>query len=351
VQAPTPVAAPRGVLSMPGVPSGAGGSGVLGMLAVLVLLLSACTGGSGSGGPSATQASPSGAAGKRVVADMPVWHARAEIDTPRDDFAHVAVGNEIWTFGGMTGDRGNRLSTTEVYNTATNTWRYGPQMPEGLCSFEGAAVGDRIYLFGGFDEDFHPSDFSAVLDTSTGRWKDLPPLPHARYSHDVAEVGGKIYVIGGDGNKPSVSAVDVFDPRTNTWSHGAPMPQARASIDLAPVGNVLYVLGGWLGNGPTAKVQTYNTATDTWGESTPMPKPMSRGGAAAVDGRIFVSYHEFSAVYDVRNHTWSPANPMTVARHGLGYIAVGEKIYGIAGCTEHPLRDVSYVDVLDVSSV
>jgi hypothetical protein len=56
-------------------------------------------------------------------------------------------------------------------------------------------------------------------------------------------------------------------------------------------------------------------------------------------------------VYDVRRDAWSPANPMTVPRHGLGYIAVGQKIYGIAGCTEHPLRDVPYVDVLDVSDV
>lgn len=325
---------------------------VLVALALLSLLLAGCTRESLSEGPgSATDLSPAGSTGKRVVAGMPVWHPRAEIDTPRDDFAHVAVGNEIWTFGGMTGDRGNRLDTTEVYNTTTNTWRYGPPMPEGLCSFEGAAIGDKVYLFGGLDEDFNPSHFAAVLDTTTGKWTKLPPLPHARYSHDVAAVGGKIYVIGGDGEKPSVSAVDVFDPKTNTWSQGAPMPQARASVDLAPVGDVLYVLGGWLGSAPTAKVQTYDTSTDTWGRSTPMPEPMSRGGAAAVDGRIFVSYHEFSAMYDVRTDTWSPANPMTVPRHGLGYIAVGEKIYGIAGCTEHPLRDVSYVDVLDVSSL
>jgi hypothetical protein len=322
------------------------------VLAVLALLLAGCTSGSGSVGPrSATASSPAGGAGQRVVADMPAWRPRAEIDTPRDDFAHVAVGDEIWTFGGMTGDRGNRLDTTEVYDTTTNTWRYGPRMPEGLCSFEGAAIGHKVYLFGGLDEDFKPSDFAAVLDTTTGRWTELPPLPHARYSHDVAEVGGKIYVIGGDGKNPSVSAVDVFDPRTNAWSQGAPMPKARASIDLAPVGDVLYVLGGWLGSAPTTKMQTYDTATDSWGESTPMPEPMSRGGAAAVEGKIFVSYHEFSGVYDVRTDTWSRANPMTVARHGLGYIAVGETIYGIAGCTEHPLRDVSYVDALDMSSV
>jgi hypothetical protein len=78
---------------------------------------------------------------------------------------------------------------------------------------------------------------------------------------------------------------------------------------------------------------------------------MSRGGAAGVDGRIYASYHEWSYVFGVRAGEWRRANPMTVPRHGLGYIAVGRRIYGIGGCTEHPLRDVPFVDVLDVSSV
>jgi Kelch motif len=318
-------------------------------LAALVVPVGACTGGAGD----TRRAVPEihGNESQVVVEGMPAWHPRAMIDTPRDDFAHVSVGHEIWTFGGMTGSRGTRLRSTEVYDTRTDTWRYGPRMPVGLCSFEGAAVGDRIYLFGGLDVRSEPSDFAAVLDTSTGRWRRLPPLPHPRYAHDVEEVGGRIYVVGGEDSRGPQAAVDVFDPGTGTWSHGARMPRARASLDLAAVGDVLYAVGGWLGSGPTRLVQTYDTSTGAWDRSAPLPRPMSRGGAAAVDGKVYVSYHEWSYVYDVRRRTWARANPMTVPRHGLGYIAVGERIYGIGGCTEHPLRDVPYVDVLNVSSV
>jgi N-acetylneuraminic acid mutarotase len=280
--------------------------------------------------------------------DLPTWEERSPIDTPRDDFASAVVGDEIWALGGMTGARGTRLTTSEIYDASTDTWRYGPDVPEGLASFEGAAIGTKIYLFGGLDADTEASDFAMVLDTVSGRWSRLPPLPHARHAHDVDVLGGRLYVMGGETGGRYVAPVDIFDPATGSWSQGADMIQPRASIDMVPVGKVIYVLGGWDVSEPTDRMQVYDPAADTWTESTPLPEPMSRGGAEAVGGKIWVSLHEWSAVYDVATESWSDANPMTVSRHGLGYIAVGNRIFGIGGCTESPLKDVSFVDVLEV---
>ncbi|MDQ4007562.1 MAG: hypothetical protein M3211_05655, partial [Actinomycetota bacterium] len=289
---------------------------VLAVLGVLAVLAGGCTGETRPDG-SAVPRTQDGS--EPAVSGMPVWQRRTSMGMPRDDFAHVVVGDEIWTFGGMTGDRGTRLDTSEVYDTSTDSWRYGPDLPQGLCSFEGAAIGPRIYLFGGLDAASEPTDFAAVLDTRTGEWQQLPPLPHARYAHDVEELGGRIYVIGGEDSAGAKAAVDVFDPKDGSWSQAAPMPRARSSIDLVPVGDVMYVLGGWLGSSETDLVQTYDTSTDTWDRAPSMPRAISRGGAAGVDGKIYVSYHEWSAVYDVRRGRWSPANPMTVSRHGFGY--------------------------------
>lgn len=327
---------------------------VAAIVAALLPVLAACTP-SDSDGPQATAdssspdaAETSGAVGPDEVAGMPVWRQRSQIGTPRDDFAHVAIGDEIWAFGGMTGDRGTRLTTTEVYDTTDDTWRYGPDMPEGLASFEAAAIGPKAYMFGGLDENSEPSGFAAVLDTRDGTWQRLPDLPHPRYAHDVDQVDGHIYVLGGEDSDGPVAAVDVFDPGTGRWSQAAAMPDARSSIDIAPVGDRLFVLGGWLGAAPTGEMQVYDTGTDKWSRATPIPEPMSRGGATSLDGHIYASYHEWSYVYDVESDTWARANPMTVPRHGLGYIAVDGRIYGIGGCTEHPLRDVPFVDVVDV---
>ena len=316
-------------------------------VAVLSLGAGACSAGGAATGTPDPPSSSAPLAEPRTVDGMPVWEPLSGLDTPRDDFATAVVGDEIWTFGGLTGDRGNRLDTIEVYNTRTDRWRFfDGVMPEPMASFEGVALRDRVYLFGGFDADNQPSDFAVVLDTSTQRWHRLPPLPQPRYAHTVTLHRGLIYVIGGEDARGPVEAVDIFDPRSRTWSRGAPMPSARGSHDAASAGELIYVLGGYLNGAPSDLVQTYDPAADRWAAAEPLPEPVSRAGAAVLDGRLWVSYHQFSAVMDLASGTWSPANPLTVSRHGLGFVAVGGHIYGIGGCTETPLRDVRTVDVL-----
>jgi hypothetical protein len=321
-------------------------------LACAALALSACSADETSAGqapsPSASPAS-SGATGAPHVAGLPDWQPRAGLAVPRDDFATAVVGTKIWVLGGMTGERGNRLRSIEVYDTRKDRWRTSEvTMPVGVASFEGTAIGHKVYVFGGLDHDSVATRFSAVLDTSTGKWHRLPPLPAARYAHTVTLHDGRIYVIGGENADGPVSEVDVFDPETETWSTGTPMPHARGSHDAVSAGQAIYVLGGWADGGPSRLVQTYDPASGRWAKAAPLPEPVSRAGVAVLDGRIWVSFHQFSAVYDLTAGTWSPANPLTQSRHGLGYVPVGGTIYAVGGCAEYPLRDLRTVDALTV---
>ena len=317
--------------------------------ALLGLCLGACSGEQTTGANPQPAPSSSSAPGEGTTAPaLPEWEPRSGLSIPRDDFATAVIGNQIWAFGGMSGDRGSRLDTVEIYDTRTDTWRtLDKPMPEGLASFEAAAIGRKVFVFGGLDRGGGASDFSSVLDTATGRWRELPPLPVPRYAHTVTLHDGLIYVIGGDGAQGPVATVDIFDPDTGEWSTGAPMPEARGSHDAVSAGPVIYVVGGFLDSAPTDLVQTYDPAIDGWASAEPLPEPVSRAGAAMLDGRLWVSLHEFSFVLDIEAGSWSPANPLTLSRHGLGYVAVGSRIYGVGGCTETPLRDVRTVDVLE----
>lgn len=282
-----------------------------------------------------------------ALAHLPTWQPLNGLQTPRDDFVTAVVDGRIWVLGGMTGDRGNRLTSIEVYDPDTDAWTTSDiELPVGLASFEGAAVGDRIFVFGGLDETSRPTDFAAVLDTATGTWQRLPGLPHSRYAHTVTLHGGRIYVVGGESVAGPVPQVDVFDVTTSTWSQGAPMPRARGSHDTVSTGDGLYVLGGWWDGGPSDLVQLYRPATRRWTAGTALPEPMSRGGAAVLDGRVWVSFHEFAAALDLRTDEWTPAHPPPLSRHGHGFIALQGALYAIGGCQEWPLRDVRTVDVL-----
>jgi hypothetical protein len=320
-------------------------------LACIALLAAACSSDPAtSSGRSGAEGTSEHSADAGPVAGMPEWKPRAGLAIPRDDFATAVIGDDIWAFGGMSGDRGTRLRSIEIYDTKADSWRMSKvTMPVGLASFEAATIDDKVYVFGGLDKKAQASDFSAVLDTSTGTWKRLPPLPHPRYAQTVTLHDGLIYVIGGESADGPIPEVDIFDPESRTWSAGAPMPQPHGSHDTVSLDGLIYVLGGWLDAAPSDLVQTYDPDTGEWGTAPSLPEPVSRAGVTVLDGRIWVSLHEFAAVYDPVDQSWSRANALTVSRHGLGYVPVGQRIFGIGGCTESPLRDVRTVDVVQVS--
>ena len=282
--------------------------------------------------------------------DYPEWQAVDGLQVPRDDFGTAVIGSDVWILGGMTGDRGNRLVSTEILDTRTGRWRTSDiEMPIGLASFETVAVGPRIYAFGGFDKRSRPTASSAVLDTRTGRWQWLPPLPHPRYAHTVTLYRGDIYVIGGRGADGVVAEVDVFDPATESWTTAdAPMANARDSHDTVATPDGLMVVGGWLDFGPTDRVDLYDPAADRWSEGPRLPAPVSRAGVAYAEGKVWVSYHELSFVLEEAQE-WQQANALPLSRHGLGYVAVGDALYAIGGCALDPLRDVRTVDRLDLA--
>lgn len=318
----------------------------------VVLVLAGCSGGGTAEAPAENATTPNGAASASTgpvapVEDMPAWEPVAGLNVPRDDFVTAVVDGQIWVLGGMTGDRGNRLESIEVYEPDADEWRLSDMtMPQGLASFEGVALGDEIFVFGGLDASSSATAFSAVLDTTTGRWRRLPALPHPRYAHTVTAHDGRIYVIGGEADSGPVRAVDVFDPRQGTWSVGDTMPDARGSHDAVSTDDGIYVLGGWLDGHPSDLVQVYDPRSGRWTRAAPLPEPVSRAGAAVADGRLWVSFHEFAAALDLRSGVWSPANHPPLSRHGLGFVALDDRIYAIAGCQEWPLRDVRTVDVL-----
>ncbi|WP_372727943.1 Kelch repeat-containing protein [Nocardioides sp.] len=326
--------------------SGRARSAVPVVASILLLVATLLAGCSSAGAPRAEE--PGDAPATAPTDTDRQWRQVAGRATARDDFASVVVDDQVWVLGGMTGDRGNRLDSIEVYDPARDRWRtVRTRVPEPLAAFEAVAVGPRIFAFGGLDERSRPSHFAAVLDTRTGTWTRLPRLPHARYAHSVTLHEGRIYVFGGLSGVRAVARTDVYDPATSTWSRASAMPRARGSHDAVAVQGEIYVLGGWLDSAPTRLVQVYDPETDRWRRGPALPEEVSRAGATALGDQLWVAHHEFTAVLTVGGREWRRAAPMTESRHGLSLVGVGGLIYGIGGCTESPLQDVDTVDVLD----
>ena len=84
-----------------------------------------------------------------------------------------------------------------------------------------------------------------VMRSAHSQWASMPPLPSARSNPFVAAVGSRVYVFGGYGeDSAALSGGGYFRPSTSSYTTCPPMPRARYGGGAAAIGSVMYVIGG-----------------------------------------------------------------------------------------------------------
>jgi N-acetylneuraminic acid mutarotase len=88
------------------------------------------------------------------------WTKKRDMPTPRA-WSHPApvIDGKIYVIGGHSGlptseTRGDVLSDVEVYDPVSDTWTKSPDMPVKRTFFAAAAVNGKIYVIGGFADDW-----------------------------------------------------------------------------------------------------------------------------------------------------------------------------------------------------
>lgn len=272
------------------------------------------------------------------------WVTKMGIGMPRDDFGIVTIDGRIWVLGGMTGERGNRLDSIEIYDPATDSWSAGPNMTSGRSSFRAVAIDKTIYVFGGASTETFGIDTAEALDTTTGQWRTLPPVPTPRFGHAVVELNGLIYVIGGYSGGVGIGSVNTFDPATNAWRTVDPLPNPRYNLSAVVLDGKIYALGGWKDDAPSTIMEIYDPAKNEWSIGPAMPKAMSNFAATVFEGRLYAMHHQDHEAFYPRTGRWLSATAMPTTRHGQGVATVGEAFYVIGGCYEDPQYDLNTVE-------
>jgi N-acetylneuraminic acid mutarotase len=185
---------------------------------------------------------------------------------------------------------------------------------------------------------------AAVLGAAP-RWDRGAPLPQARGEVAAAVAEGRVYIIGGfTANGENSTRVDAYAPRANSWSMEADLPLPVDHAMAAGYQGRVYVAGGY---GPDrARLTTLFAFTgDGWTRLAPMPEQRAAGGAAIVNGKLYVVGGTTSStigaptdlartmlVYDIASNRWTTRRGPTPREH-LGVTALGGRIYAIGGRT------------------
>ena len=66
-----------------------------------------------------------------------------------------------------------------------------------------------------------------VYDPQADAWTQLASMGTARRTHASAAVGGKLYVFGGRNGDEYLSTAEIYDPASGSWVQGPSLTSAR----------------------------------------------------------------------------------------------------------------------------
>lgn len=273
------------------------------------------------------------------------WTTRAPLPEARVQAGVTSLDGIVYVAGGTSGGRWN--ADILAYDPAVDRWRRVGVLPKPVLNPAMAAVGDRIYIVGGFGNHqfWNPSAYLQVFDPATGNVVAGPPSPTARSGASAVALDGKLHVLGGDlgldpiGGSPS-DAHEVFDPSTGAWTSRAPLPIWFWRHDAVALDRKIHIVDG-------ATHLTYDTDLDSWTSRTPGGSARY-GAAAALLGRDLYLIggsdprgwadpsgepaltREVSRL-DLVTYRWTRLTDMPTSRSGFGVAVAGGSIYLVGG--------------------
>lgn len=150
-----------------------------------------------------------------------------------------------------------------VFNTTTLSSQKLPAVVQAKNSAAAAMLNNQPYWIGGRNRALGNLAGSACFEQNTKQWRQIPDMPQAQAGLAAAAIGTRLYAFGGEGanNKNGVFA-DIwrFDSSTNQWRAAGDMQPARHGHGAVAIKDDIYLLGGATTQGlnhTTALMQRY----------------------------------------------------------------------------------------------
>jgi hypothetical protein len=233
-----------------------------------------------------------------------------------------------------------------------------PARRQGLCALAMAAALAMSACDGAMEDPGDSPTDAAATPAAGVEWRQLEPVPTARTEVAAATDGSRILTAGGFASGGGNSGtVEIFDVESGTWSGGQTLPHRVDHAMAASAGGTILVLGGYTPDGLPSD-RAFAMRDDGWEELPRMPEPRAAGGAAVVDGLVFVAggvgpfgLAESVMVFDSETAEWGESlrGPPTPREH-LGVAAHNGLLYVVGGRTGGIGSNLGTAEALDPST-
>ncbi|MBN2050144.1 MAG: hypothetical protein JW760_06840 [Spirochaetales bacterium] len=151
-----------------------------------------------------------------------------------------------------------------------------------------AVFNDRIYLFGGQHRSGSPLKDILVIHPEEGTLKRAGKLPEALMFPAAAALGQYIYIAGGYKSRDYSSALYRYNPVKEECVFFTELPYPAAFGCLVPYKDRLYYLGGWDGKELRRDILVINPSDGRVTAAGLLPVPLQYANAAAFGDGIYI---------------------------------------------------------------
>ncbi len=247
-------------------------------------------------------------------------------------FAHTSTllpNGKVLIAGGQDG---RALATTEIFNTATNSFTSAASMNAARSAHTATLLPNgKALIAGGYDGTYLSS--AEIYDPQSGKFTGTSNMTIARSGHEAILLNtGKVLLVGGVGVGWSfLSSAEIFDPDSGTFTPTGSMTTAREShtATLLNNGKVL-VTGGHKGRRAAITIyssaEVYDPSTGKFLPTGAMSMRRHKHDAVILsDGRVLVvggaderdrdGAYASAEIYDPHSGQFTPAADMNLQRY------------------------------------
>lgn len=262
----------------------------------------------------------------------------------------IAVAGGFREFGQPTSD-------LLLFDVKAHTWSRGPDLPGPRDHAALVALDGKLYLVGGFTTGLAGATAGLWrLDAPGGAWVEAQSMGTARGALGAVAVGGRLLAVGGvDASGQDLRNTEWYDPIEDRWTPGPDLSRTRQHVGVASRGRTVFAIGGRSPNLDTVERLRFRDGKPDgrWTPAPPLGFSRSGNGAATVNGTVCTAGGEESAgtiapIECMRRGHWEHVGDMTVPRHGLAVVAVGNTLHLISGGPEPGFAFSVVHEVLEV---
>lgn len=208
------------------------------------------------------------------------------------DHGMALANKKLYVIGGESSTSSSYLyasNLVEEYDVALKKWTVKKSYPYNFKKMAVASYNNKVYVFGGQDENGNTLPYVYMYDPSLNTWTNKGNMNTPCYGSGAAVIGSKIYVVGGFKAANSTSptnVLQVYDPVNNTWSTKAALPKSLGYAGVVAKDN-LYVIDGFDGSSCQANVYEYSPILNQWFKWTGPDESRYSLSAAITDAGIY----------------------------------------------------------------